>query len=334
MIQTVKETGARHAAGRRDLHIREKKHIFLAINVEVTMKKKEMKDRPFAFSGKRDAVLKKTWPRLAMLALFVCLLAPGCGRRPALNPQVRPPIILGIFGGMGPEATANMYQLIVKLTPAARDQEHIPTLIYSFPQVPDRTAAIQSGDPAIVPYLIEGVTRLQDAGASFIIIPCNTAHYYYGQMQAAVKIPIVHMIRETVRHVAENYPEYRRIGLLATSGTIRSGLYEKEFAAGGRQTIIPDGSVEADYVMKAIARIKAGDTGKESEDLLAAAGAHLEAKGAQVLVLGCTEIPLAFNPARAKVPVVNATRVLAEAAIRTFREMSRRKAGSSPAGSK
>ncbi|HEX7503192.1 MAG TPA: aspartate/glutamate racemase family protein, partial [Acidobacteriota bacterium] len=125
-----------------------------------------------------------------------------------------------------------------------------------------------------------------------------------------------------------------RIGLLATSGTIRSGLYEKEFAALGRQTIIPDESVEADYVMKAIARIKAGDTGKESEDLLAAAGAHLEARGAQVLVLGCTEIPLAFNPARAKVPVVNATRVLAEAAIRTYREMSQRKTNSSGAGSK
>jgi aspartate racemase len=293
------------------------------------MIKQEKKDRP---GGCRGATMKNALPWIALLALSACLLATGCARRPALDPGVRPAIILGIFGGMGPEATANMYQQIVKLTPAARDQEHIPTLIYSFPQVPDRTAAIQSGDPAIVPYLLEGVTRLQAAGASFIIIPCNTAHYYYEQMQAAVRIPIVHMIRETARHVVGRYPECRRIGLLATSGTIRSGLYEKEFAASGRQTIIPDEAVEADDVMKAIARIKAGDTGKESEDLLAAAGAHLEAKGAQVLVLGCTEIPLAFNPARAKVPVVNATRVLAEAAIRTFREMSGKKAGSSEKG--
>lgn len=297
------------------------------------MKKQDRKDRPDGFSGIRDAIMKKTLPMLALLALFACLLASGCVRKPALSPEVRPRIILGIFGGMGPEATANMYQLIVKLTPAGRDQEHIPTLIYSFPQVPDRTTAIQSGDLSIVPYLTEGVTRLQAAGASFIIIPCNTAHYYHERMQAAVDIPILHMIRETVRHVVGHYPECRRIGLLATSGTIRSGLYEKEFAASGRQTIVPDESVETDYVMKAIARIKAGDTGKESEDLLAAAGAHLEAKGAQVLVLGCTEIPLAFNPGRAKVPVVNATRVLAEAAIRTFREMSQGRTKSSGKGS-
>jgi aspartate racemase len=106
---------------------------------------------------------------------------------------VQPKVILGIFGGMGPEATANMYQLIVKLTPAKRDQEHIPTVMFSFPQVPDRTTAIQSGDPSIVPYLVEGVTRVQHAGASFIIIPCNTAHYYYDQMQAATAVPILHM---------------------------------------------------------------------------------------------------------------------------------------------
>ena len=260
-----------------------------------------------------------------MLVLFVCLLAVGCGRQPAESKAVQPKIILGIFGGMGPEATANMYQLIVQLTPAKKDQEHIPTIIYSFPQVPDHTAAIQSGDLSIVPYLVEGVTRLQNAGASFIIIPCNTAHYYYDRMQAAIDIPILHMIRETVRHVVERYPECRRIGLLATSGTIRSGLYEKEFAASGRRTIVPDEAVEAEYVMKAVMKIKAGTSKKESEDLLAAAGAHLEAKGAQVLVLGCTEIPLAFNPDRARVPVVNATRVLAEAAIRTFQEMSQKR---------
>jgi aspartate racemase len=261
--------------------------------------------------------------KLPMLALLLCLLVAGCGRQRLELLPGQSPVILGIFGGMGPEATANMYQLIVQLTPAAKDQEHIPTLIYSFPQVPDRTSAIQSGDPSIVPYLVEGVTRLRRAGASFIIIPCNTAHYYYDDMQSAIDIPILHMIRETARYVAQRYPQCRRIGLLATSGTIRSGLYEKEFAADGRQTIVPDEAVETGYVMKAIMNIKAGTGKKESEDLLAAAAAHLEARGAEVLVLGCTEIPLAFNPGRAGVPVVNATRVLAEAAIRAFQAMSR-----------
>ena len=287
------------------------------------MKKLNRKNRA-GDSGGMKPIMKKISTVLSVLALLACLLAAGCVSHLAVRQAARPKVILGIFGGMGPEATANMYQLIVKLTPAKRDQEHIPTLIYSLPQVPDRTTAIESGDPSIVPWLVEGVTRLERAGASFIIIPCNTAHYYHDKMQAAVDIPILHMIRETARAVAGRFPESRDIGLLATSGTIRTGLYEKELARLGRRTIVPDESIERDYVMKAIARIKAGETGRESEDLLAAAGAHLEARGAQVLVLGCTEIPLAFNPARAKVPVVNATRVLAEAAIRTFQEMSRK----------
>jgi aspartate racemase len=270
-------------------------------------------------------ISKNRMPGL-MLALIACLLAFGCHPRPETGPTAiaraqKPAIVLGIFGGMGPEATANMYQLIVTLTPAQKDQEHIPTLIYSLPQVPDRTMAIQNHDPAIIPWLLEGVTRLERSGASFIIIPCNTAHYYHEQMQAAVRIPVLNMIRETAEAVAGFYPERRDIGLLATSGTIATGLYEKELARLGKRTIVPDEEVESGKVMKAIGLIKAGNTGKECEDLLAEAGAHLEARGAQVLVLGCTEIPLAFNPARARVPVINATRVLAEAAIRQYQRM-------------
>jgi len=222
---------------------------------------------------------------------------------------------------MGPEATANLYQLIVKLTPATRDQDHIPTLIYSLPQVPDRTAAIMSGDMSIVPYLVEGVTRLERAGASFIVIPCNTAHYFYEPMRKAVKIPIVHMIRETVAEVAAKYPKARKVGLLATSGTIASGLYEKEFAARGIAVVVPDPDLEESLVMKATYDIKAGGDKRQAEEWLFLAGKSLEKKGAEVVVLGCTEIPLAFNPERSGVPVVNATRVLAERAISTYQEL-------------
>ena len=268
--------------------------------------------------------MNKAKIKALLLPVVVLLLLVSCRAKPALAPSqdLKPRVVLGIFGGMGPEATANMYQLIVRLTPARKDQEHIPTLIYSLPQVPDRTTAIENHDPAIVPWLVEGVTRLERAGASFIIIPCYTAHYYHERMQAAMHIPILNMIRETADTVAGYYPESRDVGLLATSGTIRTGLYEKELAARGRRVIVPDEAVERDYVMKAIALIKAGNTGKESEDLLAFAGEHLEKRGAQLLVLGCTEIPLAFNPDRARVPVINATKVLAEAAISKFNELS------------
>ena len=262
----------------------------------------------------------------AALALLISCATAVPPIRPADSGQAVPPapapkVVLGIFGGMGPEATANLYQLIVKLTPATRDQDHIPTLIYSLPQVPDRTAAIKSGDMSIVPYLVEGVTRLERAGASFIVIPCNTAHYFYEPMQKAVKIPIVHMIRETVAEVAAKYPKARKVGLLATSGTIASGLYEKEFAARGIAVVAPDPDLEENLVMRAVYNIKAGGDKQQAEEWLFLAGKSVEKKGAEVVVLGCTEIPLAFNPERSGVPVVNATRVLAERAISTYQEL-------------
>jgi aspartate racemase len=239
---------------------------------------------------------------------------------------VAPQKVLGIFGGMGPEATANLYQEIVRLTPAKKDQDHIPTLIFSFPQVPDRTASIKSGDRSIIPYLVEGVTRLERSGASFIVIPCNTAHYFYDDMQRAVKIPILHMIRATAQAVKDRYPKCRRVGLLATNGTIGSGLYHKELRARGMEVVCPGESIQNDCVMKAVYAIKAAGDKRNCEDLLATAGRDVEQKGAEVIVLGCTEIPLAFNPQRASVPVVSATRVLAEAAIREFFRERRKRA--------
>ncbi len=234
------------------------------------------------------------------------------------KPDVAPPRILGILGGMGPEATANLYEEIVRLTPAKKDQDHIPTLIFSFPQVPDRTAAIKNRDRSIVPYLAEGATRLEKAGASFLVIPCNTAHYFHADIQAAVSIPVLHMIRETAQAVVARHPGCKRVGLLATDGTISTGLYEKEFRARGIALVYPEAALQRDCVMKAVYGIKAGVDRQVSEDLLFKAGRDVERKGAQAIVLGCTEIPLAFNPKRASVPVVNATRVLAEAAIREF----------------
>lgn len=247
--------------------------------------------------------------------------SPAADDAPEFTSTPAPKAILGIFGGMGPEATANLYQLIVELTPATKDQEHIPTLIYSFPQVPDRTTAIKSRDPSIIPYLVEGVTRLEKAGASFIVIPCNTAHYYFDQMQQSVRIPILNMIRETVSEVAAEYPEARKVGLLASSGTIATGLYEKEFTARGIAVVTPAAELQKNCVMKAVYAIKAHGDKRQCEDWLYSAGKDVERKGAAVVVLGCTEIPLAFNPARSGIPVVSATRVLAQRAIEFYQDL-------------
>ncbi len=258
---------------------------------------------------------------------FILLLVISCNEEKDEMKKSGEGVILGIFGGMGPEATADLYHQIIRLTPAETDQEHIPTLIYSLPQVPDRMASIRNQDLTIVPYLVEGVTRLEDAGASFIVIPCNTVHYFYDYMQDAVSIPIIHMIRETVNEVKLLYPDLKKVGLLATTGTIESRLYEDELVQNGYQVIIPDDPVETEMVMKAVFGIKAGSDKQTNEDLLAQAGNHIIKKGAELIVLGCTEIPLAFNPTRVDVPVVNATQVLARRAIETYFGMEKNSEG-------
>jgi aspartate racemase len=183
-------------------------------------------------------------------------------------------------------------------------------------------ASIANGGDLIKPYLRFSVRKLESAGASFIVIPCNTVHYFYDFMQESVDIPIIHMIRETAGEVAGNYPDIKKVGLLATTGTIESGLYNKELEAKGFEVLTPDDSIEINMVMKAVYGIKSKTDPQLNEELLAIAGQHLADKGAELIVLGCTEIPLAYNPGRVDLPVVNATRVLAERAVDMYEAMS------------
>lgn len=260
--------------------------------------------------------------RSCLHSLLTLLLFAGasCSHTPA---HVAPDRLVGIFGGMGPEATANLYAEIVRLTPAKEDQEHLPTVIYSRPQVPDRTRCIESGSREIVPYLREGVRRLERMGASFIVIPCNTVHYYHADMQRAVRIPVLNMIEETVEAVRREHPDCRVIGLLASNGTVRSRLYEKAFEMRGLKVVYPEADCQQSCVMNAVYSIKAGGDKRRQADQLARAAEDVTRKGAQVIVLGCTEIPLAFDASRARRPVVNATAVLARAAIREYQASPR-----------
>lgn len=254
----------------------------------------------------------KARPHLVALAFCSVLLLSACAPH-----RQR---IVGIFGGMGPEATANFYSEIVRLTPAKKDQEHLPVLIYSLPQVPDRSTCIASGSREIVPWLTHAVRKLQRGGASFIAIPCNTVHYFHADMQHAVSIPVLNMITETADAVQRDHPKAKTIGLLATSGTVRSKLYENEFTKRGLKVLLPSETMQQCCVMDAVYSIKSGGSKQQQADLLACAANDLIARGADVVVLGCTEIPLAFDVKRSRVPVVNATQILARAAIREYQK--------------
>ena len=226
------------------------------------------------------------------------------------------PRIIGILGGMGPLATADLYTKIIQSTPATRDQDHLHVIIDADPTVPDRSAYLRGLGPDPMPKLTAGAQRLERIGAAFIAIPCNTAHAFLPALRERVTIPILDMVAETAAHVRANHPQVRRVGILATQGTIEIGLYHAALRAEGLEPLHPVAGDQDRYVTAAIAAVKAGDTAPEVGALLAEAGRRLAAAGAEVLLAACTEIPLALSAAMVPVPLVDPTQVLAAAAIR------------------
>jgi len=225
--------------------------------------------------------------------------------------------ILGILGGMGPEATNNIYKEIIKSTPAKKDQEHIPVIMYSNPQIPDRTTGILYGGENPFPALLQTAEKLKKAGSDFIIIPCNTSHYFIDDLRRFINIPIISMIEETVLFVRENYPHIKKIGLLATTGTIKTEIYNGPFKNAGIELLTPNVEDQECLVMEAIYGndgIKAGKKNLPTKLLQKAANTLFE-RGAEAIILGCTEIPLALNKKNTFSPLINPTKILANRAV-------------------
>jgi len=221
--------------------------------------------------------------------------------------------IIGILGGMGPEATVDIFKKIVKLTKAEKDQDHFRIIIDNNPKIPDRTASIRNGDLKIVEYLCKTAKNLQRAGADFIIIPCNTAHYFVKDIEKVINIPIINMIKETVNAVKEAKIDI--VGILATDGTIKTGLYQNEFSKIGINCVIPDYQSQKN-IMNIISLVKKGFEKKLISKNLLYETKKLIEKKIDGIILGCTEIPLVFPYNDIKLPVFDATTILAKSAIK------------------
>lgn len=221
--------------------------------------------------------------------------------------------VIGILGGMGPEATMDLFKKIVNLTPASRDQDHIRVIIDNNPQIPDRQEAILGDGPSPAPLLVETARNLEMAGAGFIVMPCNTAHYWIEEIRSAVGIPVIDMIDVTAEEIAKRYPSLRVVGLLAATGTVRSGLYQKRLSSAGVRVVSPAESDQA-ALMRVIYAVKSGDS-SESSAVAIAIGQRLVAAGAKAAIAGCTEIPLILRVGDLSIPIVDATKVLAKRAV-------------------
>lgn len=200
--------------------------------------------------------------------------------------------LVGVIGGIGPLATAYFLDHVVRLTDAERDQDHLDLVVFSHAAIPDRTAYVlgeSTADPG--PVLADDAARLERFGADFIVVPCNSAHAFADQVEAAVDVPVVSIVAQTVAEAVSRVPGLATVGLLATTGAVTAGIYQRELAAVGVGCVLPDAEDQAAVMRVIYDQVKAGRPA--DIEALRAVAARLREAGAQLVLLGCTELSVA-----------------------------------------
>ena len=222
---------------------------------------------------------------------------------------------IGILGGMGPLATADLYRKIIEHTRADRDNEHIRVYIDGNAAIPDRTAAILHGGEDPVPEMLSALRHLEACGADCIIMPCNTAHYFLPRLREQTALPILDMQRITAAVCRERFPG-KTAAILATDGTVQSGLYDRALDAEGVRWIHP-GEYEQKTLMHLIYDVvKASRPMEPEKERWDAILDTLRGQGADLFILGCTELPVLAGVLPSEGPFLDPTDELAKAAIR------------------
>lgn len=208
------------------------------------------------------------------------------------------PFLLGVLGGMGPLATLDFQRRLLEATPAQSDQQQIPTVVWNVPQIVDRQDALAGKGPSPLPQLLYAVEKLNQAGASHIAIPCNTAHHWYDALSEASNAPILHIVDATLDALSQAEDKPQRVGVIATKGTLEAGWYQERLAALGIEAIVPTFEELEHWFVPGCYAVKRGSLNEGGELLTLQANA-LFARGAQKLVLACTEVPVALEAANA-----------------------------------
>lgn len=197
---------------------------------------------------------------------------------------------IGVFGGMGPSATVDFLDKLVKLTPASRDQDHLPVIVASLPHIHDRSSAILGQGPDPLPQLLAGITVLNQAAVGVIAIPCNSSHHWFDQMSSSSQAPLLHIAKTCVEAITPvGNP---RVAIFATRGALKSGFYQRELLARGIDFLLPAADAGQTQVDDCIRAIKAGKLEAGGQHLTQAC-LEVAQKGATLLIMGCTEIPIA-----------------------------------------
>lgn len=223
---------------------------------------------------------------------------------------------VGVLGGMGPMATADFFRKLIEETPAERDQDHIPVIIYSVPQMPSRDKAITSAGESPLPQMLAGLHALKKQEVDFVAIPCNTAHFWYDDLCREGGLPILHIVDAVAGELSNGGRIEGPIGLLSTEATLLSRIYHDRLAAHGIELIVNPRQERDEFISRGIELVKSGRLAEAGMAVHRAAALLLE-RGAQRLILGCTELPVALeaivSPSMER--CIDATRALARASV-------------------
>jgi aspartate racemase len=223
-------------------------------------------------------------------------------------------LTIGVLGGMGPAATLDFMEKALKAGAGEREQDNVRLIVDCNPGVLDRNAALAGDGPSPGPGLAAMARGLAAAGADFLVMACNAAHAWQGDIEAATSLTFVSIVEEACRWLAANGPPGRRIGLMAADACLNSGLYQNALAAAGLRALTPTPAVLARF-MQALYAFKAGDLGPEPRAAMRWCAQALVEDGAQVILAACTEVPLLIAAGDVAVPLVDATGILAQRAV-------------------
>lgn len=228
---------------------------------------------------------------------------------------------LGVIGGMGPLATADFLAKLVQNTNAPVDQEQIPVIVYGDCTTPNRSAHVLGLGPSPLPQLLKGVEFLNAAGVAAICVPCNSAHVWFAEMRAASRVTLLHIVEATAAQIRRRRPAAVTVGVLSTLGVCRMNIYTEALRKLGFEVMVPTDADFSSLISPGIASIKANKV-RDAEPLLESAAARLRERGAEVIVLGCTEIPIGMRRQCESDPTrfIDSTEALALAAIDFLRD--------------
>jgi aspartate racemase len=220
----------------------------------------------------------------------------------------------GVLGGMGPDATIDFMSKVIALTPAETDQDHIRMIVDHNPKVPNRQAAILGGAADPGTELAAMAMRLEQAGADFLVMVCNSAHAFLEPVRQATRIPFISIVDVSIREIEAILPNARNVGVLATDGMLATGIYQRALLDAGRSPVLLEDE-ELARLMTLIRKVKAGDKSREVADGMGMLAELLASAGAEVVIAGCTEIPLVLDATKVTVPVIASTDALARKTV-------------------